>query len=146
MAHPGGRPKKYNSNEELEKVINDYFESCFEPIINKFGELVLDSNGKMIKKQVKPFTIGGLANALDMTRQSILNYAKKEEYFDTIMRAKRKCEVYAEERLFDKDGINGAKFTLINNFENWRERTEQHSNIDQNLEISWAQDVSELSK
>ena len=146
MAHPGGRPKKYNSNEELEKVINDYFESCFEPIINKFGELVLDSNGKMIKKQVKPFTIGGLANALDMTRQSILNYAKKEEYFDTIMRAKRKCEVYAEERLFDKDGINGAKFTLINNFENWRERTEQHSDIDQKLEISWAQDVSELSK
>lgn len=78
--------------------------------------------GKVIKTQIKPFTISGLADALDMSRQSLLNYSNKEEFFDTIMRAKRKCEVYAEEMLFDKNSTNGAKFSLANNFEGWKDR------------------------
>lgn len=44
------------------------------------------------------------------------------------MRAKRKCEVYAEEMLFDKNSTNGAKFSLANNFEGWKEKQEvEHS-------------------
>ena len=83
---------------------------------------------KAIKIQVRPFTVSGLADALDMSRQSLLNYSEKEEFFDTIMRAKRKCEVYAEEMLFDKNSTNGAKFSLANNFEGWREKQEvEHS-------------------
>ena len=31
-------------------------------------------------------------------------------------------EAYAEERLFDKDGSNGARFSLINNFRGWTEK------------------------
>lgn len=84
--------------------------------------------GNVVKTQVKPFTVSGLADALDMSRQSLLNYSEKEEFFDTIMRAKRKCEVYAEEQLFDKNGVNGAKFSLANNFEGWKEKQEvEHS-------------------
>ena len=84
--------------------------------------------GNVIKTQVRPYTISGLADALDMSRQSLLNYSKKEEFFDTITRAKRKCEVYAEEQLFDKSGVNGAKFSLANNFEGWKEKQEiEHS-------------------
>ena len=33
-------------------------------------------------------------------------------------------EQYAEERLFDKDGANGAKFSLANNFSGWKEKTQ----------------------
>ena len=85
-------------------------------------------SGNIIKTQVRPYTISGLADALDMSRQSLLNYSKKEEFFDTITRAKRKCEVYAEEQLFDKSGGNGAKFSLANNFESWKEKQEiEHS-------------------
>ena len=85
-------------------------------------------SGNVIKTQVRPYTISGLADALDMSRQSLLNYSKKEEFFDTITRAKRKCEVYAEEQLFDKNGVNGAKFSLANNFEGWKEKQEiEHS-------------------
>lgn len=63
-----------------------------------------------------------------MSRQSLLNYEDKEEFFDTIMRAKRKCEVYAEEQLFNKNGVNGAKFSLANNFEGWKDKQEiEHS-------------------
>lgn len=130
MAHAGGRPKKYNTVEEVNKVIQEYFDSCFEPLfIKSTGEPFINDKGEILTHQVRPFTIGGLADALDMTRQSLLNYSKDEKFFDTIMRAKRKCEVYAEERLFDKDGVNGAKFTLINNYDNWKEKTEVNSNV-----------------
>ena len=55
------------------------------------------------------------------------SYTKKQ-FFDTITRAKRKCEIYAEEKLFDKSGVNGAKFSLANNFEGWKEKQEiEHS-------------------
>ena len=85
-------------------------------------------SGKVLKKQVRPFTISGLADALDMSRQSLLNYEKDDKFFDTITRAKRKCEVYTEERLFDNVGANGAKFSLINNFDGWKEKKDvEHS-------------------
>ena len=41
---------------------------------------------------------------------------------NTITRAKSRVEEYAEMRLFDKDGANGAKFSLANNFKQWKEK------------------------
>lgn len=117
------RPKKYTEVDTMQKKIDEYFDSCFRPMIVK-GELIRDDKGKIINEQFKPFTICGLANALDMDRRSLLNYEKDKEFFPTIIRAKRKCEQYAEERLFDKDGVNGAKFSLINNYSKWREKQE----------------------
>ena len=43
---------------------------------------------------------------------------------NTITRAKSFVEKYAEERLFDRDGVQGAKFSLINNFKGWSEKPE----------------------
>jgi hypothetical protein len=43
---------------------------------------------------------------------------------DAITRAKARVEAYAESRLFDKDGANGAKFSLSNNFHGWAEKKE----------------------
>lgn len=120
--HAGGRPPKYTEAEVMQYKIDKYFESCFAPARDKNGKFLKDLNGNIIKTQTRPFTISGLADALDMSRQSLLNYSDKEEFFDTITRAKRKCEVYAEEQLFDKNGVNGAKFSLANNFEGWKEK------------------------
>ena len=50
------------------------------------------------------------------------------------MRAKRKCEVYAEEMLFDKNSTNGAKFSLANNFEGWKEKQEVEHSVSLKLE------------
>lgn len=125
------RTRQYKTTEELEKKINEYFESCFSYVFNRDGEIIKDSKGNLIKKQTRPFTVCGLADALDLSRQSLLNYSKEEKYFDTITRAKRKCEVYAEERLFDKDGCNGAKFSLINNYKNWKDKQEVNTNIEE---------------
>lgn len=123
--------KKYQTVEEVQVLIDKYFEGCFKPVYNSEGEIIHDENGEIVKKQVRPFTISGLADALDLSRQSLLNYQKTDIFFDTITRAKRKCEVYAEERLFDKEGVVGAKFNLINNYGKWKEKQEvEQTNVD----------------
>lgn len=48
---------------------------------------------------------------------------------NTITRAKSMVEAYTEERLFDRDGSNGAQFSLRNNFRGWNDR--QQSELDQ---------------
>lgn len=111
---------KYKNPEEMQRVIDDYFDSCAgrlatdedgQPILNKFGEPVyLDQH---------PPTVTGLALALGFSsRQTLLNYQARPAFMDTITRAKSRCEAYAEERLYDRDGARGAQFSLEHNF-NW---------------------------
>lgn len=121
----GGRPPAYTSAEEIQEKIDAYFTSCEgEPLVID-GEVMVDKYGMPIIVGVKPLTITGLALALGFnSRQSLLNYQDKEEFMDTIMRAKARVEEYAERRLFDKDGANGAKFSLANNFEGWKDKQE----------------------
>lgn len=134
----GGRPPFYNTAEEMQKVIDEYFESCK-------GEMRYDDNGLVYRDKyglpiffdVKPPTITGLALALGFTsRQALLNYQAKDEFVDTIMRAKAKVEQYAEERLFDKDGANGAKFSLANNFDGWKEKKEIEADVNNKVTIN----------
>ena len=87
--------------------------------------MLTDKYGAPIIVGRKPPTITGLALALGFsTRQSLLNYQGKKEFVDTITRAKSFVEKYAEERLFDREGVQGAKFSLVNNFKGWSEKPE----------------------
>lgn len=89
-------------------------------LADKYGNPVFDKHGNPIIVGQKPPTITGLALALGFTtRQGLLNYQGKKEFLDTITRAKAKVEQYTEERLFDRDGTNGAQFSLRNNFKGW---------------------------
>lgn len=122
-----GRPLKYKTPEEMQKKIDEYFESCYRPVTkynNNTGkfETIKNDNGEIVKEQYRPFTVTGLADALDLNRSDLLNYDKKSEFHNTVTRAKRKCEIYAEERLFDRDGNRGAIFSLSNNFKNWADK------------------------
>lgn len=116
-----GRPPKYKTVEELQQKIDEYFKSCEgEMLKDENGEAVLDKHGNPVWIHIKPPTVTGLALALGFTsRQSLLDYQAKPQFLDTIARAKSRCEQYAEERLFDRDGANGAKFSLTNNFKGW---------------------------
>lgn len=126
MSRPVGRPPKYKSVEEIEQKIEAYFKSCEgEPLKDRDGTVLTDKYGAPIIVGRKPPTITGLALALGFsTRQSLLNYQGKKEFVDTITRAKSFVEKYAEERLFDREGVQGAKFSLINNFKGWSEKPE----------------------
>lgn len=96
MARPFGS-FRYLSVETLERDIEDYFAKC--------------------DKTNKPYTLEGLALALSITPQTLCNYSKNEDYFEAIQYARGKCLSYTAERMFDKDGVQGAKFYATNNSE-----------------------------
>ena len=109
------RPKKFNKAEDMQKVIDNYFNDCDE--------------------KSRPYTVSGLANALDLTRQSLLNYAEDDEFFDTIKRAKSKIEQFAEECLFVGNNTAGVIFNLKNNY-NWKDKQEIEADVNSDLTIN----------
>lgn len=107
MAKKGGRPKKYTEVEIMQQKIDKYFKEC-------------DKNNE-------PYTITGLALALDLDRKSINNYAKDSEFFPTIKKAKLRVENYLEKHLITDSSATGIIFNLKNNYD-WTDRKElQHS-------------------
>ena len=103
MARPFGT-KKYQNVDELQKVIDEYFEFC--------------------DKNDKPYTMSGLAYALGIDRRTLLNYSKDEDYFPTIKKAKQLVEMQLEENaLFNKSNPTFTIFNLKNNF-NWKDKQE----------------------
>jgi len=120
--NPTGRPVKFETTEQLETAITEYFKSCNGPLLNKKGEPCYDDNNVMILTQVKPYTMSGLARALDMARLTLISYGKKEKFYKTVLNARRLVEEYTESQLFDRNGVQGAKFSLTNNFEGWNDK------------------------
>lgn len=111
-----GRPKKFNSVEELEQAIEEYFNYCD------------DYN--------KPYTISGLAYALDTNRQTLLDYQEQDEFSDTIKRAKARIERFNEELLFSKDVPTvGVIFNLKNNY-NWKDKQEIEADVNNDVTIN----------
>ena len=128
-----GRPLKYKTVEELERLMDKYFLSCWKQKIDMFGNpiFVKDSRGKKTKTKVmvqsEPYTITDLATAIGMNRQMLIEYEKKDEFGDTIKRAKQLCHGYAERQLFIGKNPTGAIFNLKNNY-GWRDKVEtEHS-------------------
>lgn len=127
-----GRPLKYKTKEELQNAIDEYFKNCEGEVLkDSGGDTVFDKHGQPVIVGQKPPTVTGLALALGFnSRQALLNYQAKKQFNDTITRAKSKCEEYAESRLYDKDGVNGAKFSLTNNFKGWSEKPDTQQTTD----------------
>ena len=119
-----GRPPKYKSKKEIEGKIEAYFKGCEGEILkDDEGNPILNKYGNPVIINQRPPTVTGLALALGfVSRQALLNYQAKEEFVDTITRAKSRIEQYTEERLFDRDGTNGAQFSLRNNFAGWNDK------------------------
>jgi len=108
----GGRPPMFKSPKEMQAKIDQYFDSCW----------ITDKDGFRI--QTRPYTMSGLAIAIGTNRQTILNYSKKEGFFDTIKRARAICENYTEEQLFGKGQVAGVIFNLKNNY-GWKDKIEK---------------------
>lgn len=112
MAHAGGRPRKYKCVEDMQVLIDKYFEESWDT----------DNNGR--RYMVRPYTVSGLAYALGMDRQMLVDYAARDEFSDTIKNAKRKIEAFAEEQLFTNRNAAGVIFSLKNNY-GFRDKSEQ---------------------
>ena len=107
-----GRPLKYKTAEQLQAAIDEYFTYCDNRIqqvySKKLGEVIEIINPE-------PYTMAGLAYAIGMDRTSLFNYSKREQFFDTIKRARDKVQTDVERRLME-DAPTGAIFNLKNNF------------------------------
>lgn len=103
----GGRPLKYQSVEEMQKIIDNYFATTPEEEI----------------------TITGLALALDTDRKTLINYENRDEFFYTIKKAKTRVELSYEKSL-RKNGRTGDIFAL-KNF-GWQDKQEIDSQVSLN--------------
>ena len=91
MTHPGGRPLKFQSPEELQQKITEYFTQCDTGVER---DVVLEKAGKAISvikiSEPTPYTIEDLSLFLKVTPQTLWNYGKTEEFFEIITCAKAK--------------------------------------------------------
>ena len=87
----------------------------------------------MCDEKEKPYTITGLCLYLDIDRSTLLRYEEKEEYCNTIKRAKNRIENYVEENSL-KGLLNPTVsiFNLKNNF-GWKDKQEIETN--QNIKV-----------
>lgn len=98
-----GRPLTFETVEDLERAIDNYFTGCDNDI-----SII---NGVPVKS---PYTMSGLARALKVCRQTLLNYEMKGQFLGTIEDARGRCEEYAEKQLFIGKNPSGAVFALKN--------------------------------
>ena len=151
---PGGRPLKFKTVKELQDKIDAYFTSCdphtedvndWVEAIDKKGTLLKDGNGlnylievhHKVKTQQVPYTVTGLALALETNRETLINYESRDEFFDTIKKAKLKIENYLEQNL-NSTSPTGTIFNLKNNY-GWKDKTEQ--DLNHNGNVSFINDV-----
>lgn len=134
------RYKKWNSPQQLQGLIDEYFASCFGPMFNyKTGEPYMNPDGTLRIMQIKPYTLSGLAIYIHIDRSAITNYSKQQiddlgmptdedycgpQYSEILIEARKRIEAYAEERLYDRDGYNGGKFVLNASF-GWQDQLEK---------------------
>ena len=120
--HPGGRPLKFKSVEELEKKIQEYFDKC--------------------RDEDDIPTIAELAVYLDTSRQTLINYEEKEQFFDTIKKAKDMV-LAIQEKAALKGGLNPTVwiFSAKNNF-GYTDKVEVES---QNTNHNINEDISNLT-
>lgn len=108
-----GRPKIFRSATELERHILKYFAEC------------------EIKE--KPYTIAGLASSLGISRNTLHQYGKREDFRDVIKGAVTHIEASVESIMLQGKAQAGSIFWLKNH--GWHDKRE----IDVN-------DISKMSR
>lgn len=121
----GGRPPKFKTAEEMQHRIDLYFMACRAHQTGK-SELLeeLSTDDLLIINDIDDVvpTVCGLAYELDMSRVTFSTYAKKDEFLNTIKKARQKVEKSLEQRLAT-NCVAGTIFNLKNNFD-WKDKTE----------------------
>ena len=112
-----GRPLKFQSVEELNNKIDDYFAKC--------------------KKDKDLPTITGLAVHLDTNRQTLQNYKERPEFFDSIKRAVERCEKALTEGALRNKLNSAVSIFVMKNCYGYKDKQEQkiEGNMDLNVNV-----------
>lgn len=100
-----GRPKLFTSSDEVESIIEDYFET---------SAYMGEGDNKIFAP-----TMSGLAYHLGMDRRTLLEYSKDDVFSPTIKRARERVHQALEQRLYGNN-VTGIIFNLKNNF-GWKD-------------------------
>ncbi len=138
-----GRPLKFQSVAQLNKAIDAYFESLYEPAFDMWGNPIKNKEtGEPRMRKTQVATVTGLAVALGTTRETLMDYengkhdskdesltdeqiAENEQiddFSDTIKKAKLRIYADTEQQLYSSKAV-GAIFSLKNNY-GWRDEKE----------------------
>lgn len=102
-----GNPRKFASPEQMSEAIDNYFADCVRMVLD-------ERTGEVEYYWVDPPTVPGLALALGMTTQSLLYYAKLDEFEELITEAKQRIEEYTAKALHNNPKATGLIFILKN--------------------------------
>lgn len=115
-----GKPKTFKSPDELQLYVDEYFKKEDDNPIKIWHSQLDKKTNKPVEMLIqRPYAIEGLALHLGLTRQTLLNYEKREGYekfFDIIVCAKEKIRL----SLIQNALVGGlkerfAEFVLTNN-------------------------------
>lgn len=143
MAHPGGRPVKFKTVEEMQKKIDEYFDHCD----NRIKQIHSKDGGESFAiSNPEPYTMAGLAYSLGLSRQSLIDYKNKDEFFDAIKDARAKVEFDVERRMNDKETFTpGLIFNAKNNFA-WKEQIETKQELTHKYEDMTDEELERVIK
>lgn len=96
-----GRPLIFETPEAMQARIDAYYVDC--------------------QTRAVPLTMSGLANALGISRLTLLNYEGRDAFVNTVKQARAQVEQQLEEGLLTRERqVAGHIFNLKNNF-GWRD-------------------------
>jgi hypothetical protein len=116
----GGRPVAFKTVEEMQVKIDKYFDHCDNRI-----RVIYDNKTDTDKTifDPAPYTMAGLARALEISRETLVDYSYKDKFSDAIKKARMKVHEDVETRLMEGRAQTGAIFSLKNNF-GWQDKKE----------------------
>jgi hypothetical protein len=138
-----GKPAKYETIEELDSKITEYFETkCKdEYVTDEVGNVMTTKSGTPIVKYNPP-TVSGLTLFLGFSdRKALYDYKPKPYYTDTIKKAITFIEAYAEKQLHIGNSV-GAIFWLKNH--GWIDKKEVDVKDDRAIEAEKQRKIEEL--
>src|SRR6476620_1726125 len=95
--NPVGRPLKFKTVAELDMAIQAYFDEQDPHIVTHMEAPGFNERGQTtwaqrdIMTEQRPYTMSGLARALGMSRQGLLDYSNRDEFADSIAASKQRC-------------------------------------------------------
>lgn len=129
-----GRPLKFTDANELEAKINKYFDDCDKRTRKKY---IPTKNGIEIVDEPwpRPYTVEGLAVALDTCRETLLDYQKNSPFSDIILRAKARIQANKVEG--GLDGTYNSKMAEFMLRVNHKYKPEDNSNNEHTVRIEF---------
>jgi len=124
---PSGRPRKFTTVAQIEVAIASYFAECDARV----REVV---TGPPTNRQIQtiamptPYTVQGLAVALDLTTEGLREYGEREEFSATVKKAKAVIEANKVVHMLDGDGYGAGYIFDLKHNHDWRDQREvKHS-------------------